>query len=76
MSIVHVLKSTEHFRGSHQLFQDKWPTQRQQLDRDDTTKIIKFLDNENPFEVNSATHRSFDAGFIARESWNVIMKHN
>ena len=42
-------------------FQDKWPTQRQQLGRDGTTKIIKFLDNEDPFEVNSATQHSLDA---------------
>ena len=32
-------------------FQDKWPTQRRHLDSDDTTKITKFLDNENLFEV-------------------------
>ena len=45
-------------------FQDKWPTQRQQLGRDDTTKIIKFLDNEDPFELNSATQHSLDGSIV------------
>ena len=41
-------------------------TQRQQLDRDDTSKIIKFLDYDNPFEVNSATQHSLHV--VAHES--------
>ena len=57
-------------------FQDKWPIQKQQLDRDETTKIIKLLDNENPFEVNSATQYSIDAGIGAHESGNVDMQHS
>ena len=57
-------------------FQDKWPTQREQLNRDDTTKIIKFLDNENPFELNSATQHSCDAGIVVHDSGNVDMQHS
>ena len=57
-------------------FQDKWPTQRQQPHRDVTIKIIKFLDNENQFEVNSATQHSLDAGIFAHESGNVDMEHS
>ena len=57
-------------------FQDKLPTQREQLNRDDTTKIIKLLDNENPFEVNSATQHSCDAGIVVHDSRNVDMQQN
>ena len=54
-------------------FQDKWPTQRQQLDRHDTTKIIKFLDNENPFGVNSATQHFLGDGIVVHQSGNADM---
>ena len=57
-------------------FQDKWPTEKQQLDKDETTKIIKFLDNENPFEVNSSTQYYLDICISAHGSGNVDMQHS
>ena len=40
-----------------------------------TTKIIKFLDKRNLFEVNPVTQHSRDAGIVVHESGNVDMQH-
>ena len=46
------------------------------IDRDDTTKIIKFLDNENPFEVNFATLHSLDGSIVTHDSGNANTQHS